>query len=221
MISKIFLRFDTELKGIISYAKANQKRLQISDTTIAHLTNDLAIWASQFALYSDDTKRTSAVTHQVRTNYEDIGSYLHRFQQSLKNDPDVDLTEDDYTGLYIHKDKKRRGHIPKPTIAPQIDLLATSHLRNEFEITDPNRPDQNHRAFPDDITGAGRKLAVVATDVTPAETDYITLGNTGRTMFTINFATNQEGKRGYLVAWYVNSRGEMGPESKPLSFLIV
>ena len=220
-ISKIFLRFNAELADVFTYAKAHQKSLQISDSTIKALTNDLTIWSSSFDLYQNDSTRTIAITRQVRTNYEDISSYLHRFQRNLKESPRVHLTDADYIGLHIHKNKPRRGHIPKPAIAPQIGLLATSHLHNEFEITDPNRPDQNHHAFPDDIAGAGRKLAIVAADATPTKADYSTLSNTGRTMFTINFTPHQEGKRGYLVAWYVNSRGEMGPESKSLSFLIV
>lgn len=221
MISKIFLRFDAELKGVVSYAKAHHARLKISAEMLAHLEADLKLWATEFALYQDAATRTSGVTYQVRLNYEAIESYLRRFQGTLKRNPDVTLSGEDYKGLHIHVNLPHRQHVPRPTIAPQIDLLGTSHLRNEFEITDPNRPEQNHRAFPPDIAAAGRKLAVVPAGTTPTAADYVSLSNTGRTLFSLNFEPSQVGQQASLICWYMNSRGETGPPSKPLSFLIV
>lgn len=219
MLSKKFLLFDTELHDVATYVGEHRVALQLSEAVLKHLESDVATWDATFVLYKDDSKRTLAVIHQVHDNYDTISAYVHNLQQSIKRNPDLDLTDEDYTGLHIHRDKPRRGHIPKPEAAPQLQLVLTSHLRNGFEINDADYRD--HRGFPPDVAGAGRKLAVVSAGVSPTAGDYVVLGNTGRTTFRINFEPSQVGKEGHLIVWYLNERGEKGPESAPLKFIII
>ena len=221
MISERYLLFDEELHEIVEYSKANQERLAISPKILNRLEIDWQTWTKTFKLYIDNSRRTTDITHQVGTNYAAITKYLRRFKNMIKNNLDIELSEADYTGLHIHKRKPRRSQIPKPTFAPQIMLLKTSHLRNKFVVREPRVSNQKRARFPTDVSGAGRKLAVMPTDKSPTAGDYKGLSTTTRTTFTLNFEPSQAGKKGYLIAWYVNRRGEMGPESEPLEFMII
>ena len=219
--SKAYATFNSELEHIISYSTANQKRLQITDAVLQILKDDWTLWQSHYEPYLDPGRRTPLVSQSVKTAYHDIDAYLRRFKQSVKMNVNITLTDSDYGNLYIHKDKTARRHHKAPEYAPVINLLSSEHLLNEFELLD-SRPGAEHRRhFPIDVVYAGRKLALVSADAPPpADTDYRTLTQTSRVIFNLHFSPADEGKKGYLITWYVNERGEVGPQSKPVSFYV-
>ena len=219
--SKIYDRFNGELQVITTYAKANQKRLDLTAATITALEQDWALWTASYQKYLDPNEQTTPLILRVNKLYHDINSYLRVFKQSVKHNADVDLTEADYKNLFIHQDKRRQGHVHVPNVAPHVELLETHHLTNRFEVVNPNPPEQTHRALPLGAEHIGRKLAVVPTGrPAPQPADYHNLTQIGRTIFELNFEPTQKGQLGYLIAWYVNRRGEVGPESEPTSFVI-
>ena len=217
--SKTYASFNDELQNIVQYLASEQKRLEVPAAVVQNLQKDYDLWRANYEAYTDPNRQTTPVVLQTGTLYHDINDYLKQFKQNIKHDMNITLTDADYENLYIHRNKAHRGHIPIPAMAPQVDLLESHHLTNTFEITNPNPPNQNHRGRPKDVAHIGRKLALVsAGSPAPKESDYKNLVQTTRSIFQINFPPEDEGKEGYLVAWYVNHRGEAGPVSKPTTF---
>ena len=65
------------------------------------------------------------------------------------------------------------------------------------------------------------KTAFPAAGVVPTDADYTNISISGRSKFNIQAPRDTTpGTKGYVKCCYVNSRGEMGPESAPFEFIV-
>ncbi len=86
----------------------------------------------------------------------------------------------------------------------------------------PLQGDENHRALPTSVQRIGRAVAMMTNDeTTPNRSQYNAIDSIGTTAYTMVAAPEDEHKMCWLITWYINPRGETGPESEPLSFRVV
>ena len=133
----------------------------------------------------------------------------------------VTLTGDDRTAMGIHLDKPTHTRVPVQTVAPMVENFEMHHLQNKFRTSYPDSAGDFHRRLPA-YNQLLHKVAYSASAEPPtADTDYNHVGVSGRSAFTVVSPPNtQVGTFGYVKCRYVNSRGETGPDSTPLQFMV-
>ena len=65
------------------------------------------------------------------------------------------------------------------------------------------------------------QFATAAEGTTPTRDGYHAIEAVGTSTHKIQFAPADVGKMGWLITWYVNTWGEIGPESEGLGFRVV
>ena len=220
-IAKRYLEFDAEAKEFMHHLSGAYSRLAVSPTQYQRMAGELADWTAALALYIDPNTHTPAAVQNARAQYNLFHRSILALRRQLKNSQDIDLTADDYAALGVHKDKTTRTRPPVPNIAPVNVLHATHHLVNEFITSAPTTSEVHHRALPPGVQRIGRALALTDAGITPSRDEYHAIAAVGTSTHKIKFAPADEGKVGWLITWYVNTRGEMGPESEGLGFRVV
>lgn len=220
-ISKRYYQFNGELEALIGYLTVpNRARLGIRDDQYDGLVAKLPAWSAAFNAYKNPETRTQPVNSEMKRLYKDYEALVRGIRQQVKNLQGVPLTGDDYAALGIHQNKTTRTRHTRPDYAPSIKLIRIAHLENEFEVQHPDSVNINRLALPTGLKLA-RKLAITEPlDPPPEASAYEPIDEAGRGKFTLNFDLAQEGKIGYIICSYFNSRGEHGPESPPLRFYI-
>ena len=220
-ISQRYLDFDAEAKGVLQYLPDTFARLGISQEQYDRLVAELTAWTAALSLYIDPQTHTPAAIENMRIQYNTFYHSILAMRQQLKNDSDITLSADDYTVLGIHIDKTTRTRSRVPVVAPINVLVTTNHLVNEIITSVPEQGEERHRAMPDDVQRIGRAIAYAAEGVTPTRDQYHAIDSVGVTSYRIVSMPSEEGMVCWLITWYINPRGEVGPESKPLSFRVI
>ena len=221
-LSQKFLDFSAEIAVSVPYLNTNKVRLGVSDAQITALQDYKSNWGTLMDKYIDPEQHVESVVHDVQTLYTTFHHYLEGVKQQIKNNKTWELTGDDYTSIHIHIDQGHRGHIPRPTVSPANQEIKTSHLVKKIFTSNPQPGKENDVSLPVDVAKIGRKLAVAAaTAPAPGPEQYHTLESIGTAIYDLVFAPEQAGAMGYLITYYINSRGEEGPPSEPFSFRII
>lgn len=217
-----YFEFDTELATALAYATANTAALGISADQLTALTDASTAWTAAFALYQTPATHTPLQVAATQTAYNTARDLLTGIQQQIKNDRSITLSDADIDNMYIHRDAQRRGRVPVPSVAPDNTLLESKHLTNQISTFQPDPGVENHRGLPTDVFAVMRKIALVAIGSPAPEADaYHAIETSGHGTFRLAWVPEQEGMECYLITAFVNRRGEMGPESQPISFTII
>ena len=169
-------------------------------------------------LYKAAETHTAAVI-DMKAIYAILHPEMENLKKQLKANTDIVLTGTDYTKIHIHEDADARVHVPKPTITPGNSTSNTSHCANKFFAFNPTEGEEAKKALPVDVKKIGRKVYYANHgDPLPALDKYTLLDAIGTSTFTIVCTAEQAHKQGYLITWYINNRGEAGPESDPFPF---
>ncbi len=187
---------------------------------LAEMTAAVAFGAA-LATYSNPNTRTRAATAEVEAQYNSAKSVVEALQQQLKNNANITLTGEDHTALQIHIDKTTRTRVPVQTVAPLVEAYDIKHMETRFRTSYPDSAGDFHRRMPA-YNSLLIKTAFAAADApAPAAGDYNHITMSGRNRFTVTPPPNTAvGSHGYVKCCYVNSRGEAGPDSDTLKFLI-
>ena len=213
-----YAEFDALFQTTSLYLPANAERLQITTEQQTAITNMLSVWVDLYNKYIDANQRTRAVIRDIANLYDTDLSYIHDFQQSLKNNVNITLTGEDRHALGIHEDKTTRTPVPRQEVAPNIVEVEVSHLSNTFQTSYPDTAGNSHHRLPA-FNQLLHKTAFPAAGAEPTDADYISIS--GRSKFNIQAPRDTTpGTKGYVKCSYVNSRGEMGPESAPFEFIV-
>jgi len=222
-ISARYTEFNNALSTMNTYLAAgdNATRLMVLPAQVTALADALAAWTPVFNTYMDPNTRTRAAILAVRQRYETDVELVRGVQQQLKNNANITLTGDDRLALGVHLDKPTRTRVPVQTVAPLVEPYEIKHMETKFRTSYPDSAGDFHRRMPA-YNSLLIKTAFVASDApAPADADYDHITMSGRDRFTITPPPNTPvGAHGYVKCCYVNSRGEMGPDSAPLMFLV-
>jgi len=218
-----YTEFNNTLSTMNTYLAAddNATRLMVLPAQVTALADALAAWSPVFDVYMDPNTRTRAAILAIRQQYEIDVELVRGVQQQLKNNANIELTGDDRLALGVHLDKTTRTRVPRQTVAPLIEEFETRHMENRFRATYPDSAGDFHRRLPA-YNSLLIKTAFTAADApAPADADYDHISQSGRDRFTITPPPSTPvGSHGYVKCCYVNSRGEMGPDSTPLMFMV-
>jgi len=220
-----YLDFNNELLNIDTYLAAddgaNATRLMVPADQVLALANAYTAWLPAITAYLDPNQRNRATIREVEAQYESAVSLVRALQQQLKRNANITLTGEDRLALGVHLDKTTRTRVPRQTVAPLVEEYETKHMENKFRTSYPDSAGDFHRRMPA-YNSLLIKVAFTPPDAPmPVEKDYDHITQTGRNRFTITPpGTMPIGTHGYVKCCYVNSRGEMGPESAPLMFLV-
>ena len=217
----------TNFSTLITHANAylatndNATRLMVPAAQLAEMTAAAVAYGPALALYVNPTTRTRAVIAEVEAQYQNAKPVMSALQQQLKNNANITLTGDDHTALQIHIDKTTRTRVPVQTVVPLVEAYDIKHMETRFRTAYPDSGGDFHRRLPA-YNSLLIKTAFTAADApapTAADYDHITMS--GRNRFTVTPPPNTVvGSLGYVKCCYVNSRGETGPDSTTLKFLV-
>ncbi|MGU9956881.1 MAG: hypothetical protein ACNYPI_04360 [Arenicellales bacterium WSBS_2016_MAG_OTU3] len=80
---------------------------------------------------------------------------------------------------------------------------------------------KNHTGLPVDISQVGRKIALVALGgPIPKADDYHAINSSGAGTFELVWKPEQISYNCHLITWFINARGESGPEVCHWCFII-
>ncbi len=221
-LSKTYADFNSEITVVVPYATANALRLGIPDVQVTALAVAKAAWDAQYKRYMNPEIHGQHQVETTRNLYKEARTLLNDIQQQVKNSKYITLTDADIDSLYIHRNAPRRGRIPVPSVAPDNVLLESKHLTNRIGAFEPNRGAGKRSGLPVDVKQVGRKIAVVAHgEPIPEANDYHAISSSGSGMFDLIWQPEQANHICHLITWFVNYRGEEGPESLPFAFTII
>jgi hypothetical protein len=223
-ISQRYSLYNNEVNSFVSYMSkpGNATRLKVSAEQLSEIQNLLADWQPKFAAYMNPDTHNDISVAAINNAYKKVHPVLQSLKKQLKSNKSISLIALDYGELYIHQNKPRRAHIPRPFNCPTNEVLLQHHLVVKIFSRNPDDLRNNRRKLPDDVAKIGRKLAIVNSDVwQPAPELYQYLDTIGYSRYVLKFDPEDVGKCGWLITWYINPRGEAGPPSEPCHFYII
>lgn len=222
MISQKFLLFNAEQEAYVKYVTENAPALDVGEASLKRLKRLQGPWTAKWPAYFNIDTRTHGAIEAINRSYKEYSKEINSNKQSIKNNGNLDLSEEVKNILGIHTDKTPRGHIPSPTFAPKLVLLDTDHAMVHFEATKTTDSEQNHKGLPEDIGGVSVNYTIVDADAPePEVSDFQMYAQFGTADFRLLFTPKDTGKVGYIVAWYTNPSGEPGTISTPYKFFII
>ena len=219
-ISATYVSFNELFGSIVRYLPANATRLEIADSEVTELNAKYGTWGIAYAAYAEPTGRTSEAIQQVKMEYDTDLAAVQGMQQAVKNNNQIALTAEDHHALGIHIDKKTLTPVPRQEVAPLLEEYRITHHTNFFRANYPDSAGDAHRFLP-----YGNHLLVQfgypAAGAEPTEDDFTHVFTATRSRFVIESPDNiAAGTKGYVRACYVNTRGEAGPNSAIVAFIV-
>ena len=221
-LSNLILRYNFFLIAFAAYINRTgmAAALGISTAQKTELNDNVTDFNEKLILYSSPATHNPGSVNDMNTVYKTCSTLTERFKKQIKANSDVVLTGPDRINLDIPVEKPRRGRIPVPDIRPAVLCINISSLLMSFISFDPTNPFK--RAKPKDVASIGVKIAVVEEgSPEPAPEEYVKQDPEKQTEFELLFTTDQVGKRLYIICYYLNNRGEAGPDSLPFSVVII
>lgn len=156
---------------------------------------------------------------RVNTNHKSDKTFFGSLVQSIKTNPGIVLTEDDYLILGIHKDATTKNKQVKPTAEAGVVFKSANILNNEYKAIDLANTTSSAKP-----TGTSRVkifLLVQAADAPPPTIEKLMQENTSGTMaFDIPFTEDQVGMIAYVAVCFSNDAGD-GPMSAIIASPII
>ncbi|MEI6816305.1 MAG: hypothetical protein WCL14_06815 [Bacteroidota bacterium] len=212
--------FDAEMNNSVPYIESTGTagRLQISGTKVTSLHDKRELWDPLYDSYKDPLTHAESVK-DINDLYDKFHAEIEDLKKQLKSNTDIVLTGTDYSKIHIHVDLDHRHHVEKSTIAPANTCTKITHLVNRFFTFNPTSGQEAVKHLPKDVKKIGRKVVYTNHgEPVPARDKFLLIDAIGTSSYDIVHATENAHKKGYLITWYLNNRGEAGPESDPFPF---
>lgn len=119
---------------------------------------------------------------------------------------------------------KKAGYAVKNRVRAPFSRVSLPFLIVGLEVftMNPTLGQERVTALPVDIKPFGRALCLTdSAETPPKRAQYHNLEAVGSTTYELVFAPENARMNAWLITWYINNRGETGPESAPLSFMVV
>lgn len=215
-VSKRYTDFQSETGFFLQYISFHFQRVGVSIEQVLSVLNWHDRYSIAYRKYADPQQHTSATVAEMAKLHKEGVELISGLRQQIKNDKQITLTADDYKSLGIHVDKTTYTRATKPTTAPLLVETEAKPHRNKFQAVDNNTDNPAY------LLGRRTRLIIktaYSVDAKPKAKDYEVVMQSNKATFAIVTPPEiPKGSRGYIRAAYVNSRGEIGPYSKPLEF---
>ena len=222
-ISQIYVDFDAKLTVILAQilAPANITRYQLL-TPLVTLINTLKTeWDTVFAAYSSPLGRLPVTTAQMEDIYGRLFPLIEQILKFIEFNPNIELTTEEKTNLFIKDKAERRGHIARPTIIPTNILEFQNKVVVKILTYHVTPPDELQKKLLVDVAKIDRKIAIMK-DLTaiPKPEDYVTVESTTSAIWEYIFDESALNQRIWIRTCYANPTGEQGPWSDPMDFVL-
>jgi hypothetical protein len=217
-LSLEIMHFHSMVNAFSTYLAANASRLNAPSGEITKLTNLVNDWNPKLLLYMNPLTHATS-TGDIRRAYGKLHPFVQKIKNRIKNDENIELTEADLLSLDIKMKRPRRNHVLPRDFAPMLAVISVSHLTAFLFARDPNH--LKKRKKPDDVKSIGIKIAFTEVKAPPpADSQYRALNPVGKTRFHLFFKAEDVGMKVYIIAYYLNNRGEPGPDSLPETCIV-
>ncbi len=221
-LSNVILQFNFYFIAFANYLNRTSiaPRMGISSTQRTDMNTALADYATKITTYSSPDTHNSGTTNDMIISFKDAYLLVESYKTQIESNSIVVLTGTDRNNLGIAVPVSRRSRIPVPTIRPAVLCVFITNLMMKFICFDPTNPFR--RAKPKDVWSIGVKIAITGVDSPePRLEEYQKLDPEKNTEFEMLFTADQVGKKLYIICYYLNNRGEAGPDSLPFSVTII
>ena len=166
-----------------------------------------------------DTNNEGSVS-DMNGSYKVCSQLRESYVAQIAASTTVVLTGRDRMNLDIPMPSTRKAKIEVPDFGPAIFCVSKRELLMNMIACNPTNPFK--RAKPPGAYSIGMKMVIVkAGNPPPNPEDYILQPSVKSTEFELLFTTPDVGSTVYLICFYINNRGEFGPDSMPVSVVII
>jgi len=209
--------FNVLQNAVVTDTQTNATAWGILAADLTALIAFQAIWIAAYAKASNKQNRTAAdvqAKNDARANYEKaLRKFIAKWLANNDKVPDAERTR---MGLTV----KSGTHTPVdvPTSNPIATVDFSTRLEHLVYFVDENTP--TVKAKPDGVHGC--EIWTKLGNPAPVnETELAFLGVCTRSPFIVNFQGSDAGKTAYYWLRWVNTKGEHGPWSSPVSAMVV
>ncbi len=214
------LKYHFEFKSIKSYVEINYLDLGIPLAQKDSIVDQWDAWVIVFDDYTAPDTHNEISIGDINALYITDHAMTEALKLQISSNTTIELSGVDYANLYIPRPKKQRTNVPAKDFAPIISLIKNTHLDTEIFAMDPNRIGKKGK--PKDVESIGYKIVYTDAAATPpAIDDYRRQEPEGSTIFEILSTGDKEGKRLWVICYYLSPTHEAGPDSEPFSIIIV
>lgn len=207
-----FNDWQTNLTNIVS---SNRNVWKIGDEDCGRLQSLQSRWNESYAIASNKHNRTAAdvtAKKEARLAYEkELRVFVKRH---LAFNPDVSDADRERMGLTVATGTRKSTNVP--TTAPIATIDFSMRLRHSIHFRDSNAASKSK---PEKIHGC-EIWSKIGGESPVNESELTYLGVDTHTPYTIIYQGDQQGKTVHYWLRWVNTRGECGPWSAPVSAVI-
>jgi hypothetical protein len=196
---------------------ANLAPWGITQNDVAPLQAKQTVWTAAFAKASNKQNRTSADVQAKNDARDEYQNLLRKFNaQWISNNTKVPDSERQRMGLTVRSESRSLAPVPSTRPVGTIDF--GTRLRHSIRFSDEQSP--TSRAKPDGVHGCEIWMKLGGEPPKSAK-ELQFKGVCTRSPFEIEFEGTDGGQTAYFWLRWVNTRGEQGPWSSPLSAMVV
>ncbi len=200
--------FNEQVNIAIPYLKANLSRLKYSEELTKKLEDYLVQWNAIYPLAENKKSRTSTMIADRNTLRDSFEKAYRSMQQSLKNNDEIELTNDDYNSLFIHIDKNR-SHNKPPEDIPSLDIIDRRENTLIVQVSNKNPKSAINYTHMPKGWQVNVFVAIVSVDSPePTDEDYHLFTTTGKSNVTLIFEHKYQNMMAYIRAEFFNKNGK-------------
>jgi hypothetical protein len=197
----------------------NVIRFGITPDQVTALTAMLADWKIKFGAYSDPNTWNTNSINDVNTLYLAFFKLTEGIKKQISANTTVVLLNLERIILDIKSPTARRSHVKVPDFSPVMICIEKLSMMMKIIAMNPVNPFD--RKKPDGADSIGYRIAITDAGVIAKPENYVTQVPETSTEFELLFTLDQVGKTVWIIAFYINARGEVGADGFAYSTTIL
>jgi hypothetical protein len=194
-------------------------RFGISATQVTALNNFLTDWNLKYAAYISPLTYGRVAINAIHLAFLKGYPLTQSIRTKIKTDTTITLTSEEMEICDIKAPDTSRTPSKIPKSSPALACFMISYLLMRFVVIDPLLLFK--KAKPKGIVFIGYRTAITdAGAPAPKPEDYKDQEAVTETQFEMVFTADQIGKTLYIIAYYMNSKMEAGPDGIPVMVTI-
>ena len=194
---------------------ANVTRFGWTSIQVSAFNALLTSWNLKYADYINPLNYGSTtIINAINTAYQAAFLVTQGARNQLMGNTTIVLTSAEKSMCNIKDRDNTRTPSIIPTNAPTLACIYVGMMMMRFAALNPLLPFK--KAKPSFAHFIGVKIAITgAGAAAPTDSDYVRQDDETETVFEALFTAGQVGKVAWVKVFYINSRGEAGPDSMP------
>ena len=216
------LRFNFFVNAFIPYitTPANITRFGLMTAQVTALTTFLTDWNLKFTAYVSPITNGRITIDAINASYQSGYTLTQGIRTIIKNISTITLTSEERIVCNLKRPDLTHTPAGIPKSSPAVTCILQTAMN--MLLTAVDSKNSFKKAKPPGVDAIGIKTAIIGLgSLPPAPGDYVRQEDETTSEFEMLFTAGQAGKVLYLIAFYINSRGEAGPDSIPYIITII